>query len=180
MPLYLLIRSLNQIRAMASTFNNFALLNAAQQAEAAAGKKKRRNNKKKGNAAAPLPPSGLDATAPAAVSALRTESPFFVVGASPGNLAAFAPADQADEAGFRVAGRSGLRSRSASTSSLTGANGDTGSPSQDFIEATLEQAVAASITAEARRSLWRQWLSEVSMERRLLAQTKIVYTVVET
>ncbi len=141
---------------MASTFNNFALLNAAQQAEAAAGKKKRRNNKKKGAAAPPLPPSILDAPA----FALKTESPF--LGTSSGaSFGGFGSADQPDDAGFRVAGRSGLRSRSASTSSLTGANGDTGSPSQDFIEATLEQAVAASMTAEARRSLQRQWLNEV-------------------
>ena len=154
---------------MASTFNNFALLNAAQQAEAAAGKKKRKNNRKKGGAAPPLPPSGLDVSGPDAVPALKPESPFLIVDAPSGSsFVAFAPADQPAEDGFRLAGRSGLRSRSASTSSLPGANGDTGSPSQDFIEATLEQAVAASLTAEARRTLWRQWLTEVSKQLEIL------------
>ncbi|KAK9844898.1 hypothetical protein WJX74_008346 [Apatococcus lobatus] len=150
---------------MASTHNNFALLHAAQQAEAAAGKKKRRNNRKKGNAAPPLPPSGLEATLPEA-SAPRQESPFLVGG--PPASGSFGQDflglnNQPDESGFRMAGRNGLRSasRSASTSSLPGANGDPGSSAQDFIEAALEQAVAASLTAEARRSLWRQWLSEL-------------------
>ena len=152
---------------MASTHNNFALLHAAQQAEAAAGKKKRRNNKKKGNAAPPLPPSSLEASVLPEASASR-ETPFLVAGAPSASsfgqgYPSLGLSDQPDDSGFRVAGRNGLRSasRSASTSSLPGANGDPGSSTQDFIEAALEQAVAASLTAEARRSLWRQWLSEV-------------------